>query len=145
MLKAEFEFIFKDKIEYAVGGNTKIATNLTIKAPSYVDTKSVFKLHSIYRQGVLRYIEKNKDNKSEQNEVISQEVTHEDEVNGIIGILINSDCDSDRMFDIFNDLLVKSAKVDGKEPLTPFLISKLSPQETLRCLGEYLVNFPIAV
>jgi len=144
MLKAEFEFVLKDKIEYAVGGQTKVATNLTIKAPSYSDTKKVFKLHSIYRQSVLSYLEKTNDSKKESNEV-SEKVTHEEEVSGIVGILLNSDCDSDKMLDIFNDLILKAGKLDDKESLTPFILAKLSPPETLRLLGEYLVNFPIAV
>lgn len=146
MLKAEFEFILNDKIEYAVGGNTKIATNITVKAPSYNDIKNILKLHALINQATMSYLSiikdliNNKEIKSEE-----KESTHEDQVNDMITILTSGNCDTDKLLDIFNELILKAGKLDGKEQLNPYLLEKLSPRETLRLIGEYVINFPLAV
>ena len=143
MLKGEFEFILSDKIEYAVGGDTKTATNITVRGPSYNDTKNVLKLHSLINQAIIEMRNKisAKDIKQTQEDDKEQKLKPED----IVGILSSGYCDTDKIFDIFNELLLKSGKLDGKINLDPMFLSKLTPMSALKLLGEYVINFPIAV
>ena len=149
MFKTEFEFVLNDKIEYAVGGDTKTASNITVKAPSYNDTKYVLKLHALVNQATTSYLSSIKELLAKRitstDTPENKEPTHEDQVNDIVTILVSGNYDTDKLLDIFNELILKSGKLDGKELLTPFLLGKLSPRETLRLIGEYIANFPLAV
>lgn len=145
MLKGEFEFPLEEKIEYAVGGDTKTAMNIVVKAPCYNDTKNVLKLHSLINQAMvnmrLRLQQGGEETKQPQESKREASLNSSD----IVTILLNAGCDTDAIIDIFTQILIKSGKLDGTQELVPFLLQKLSPQTILKLLGEYVINFPLAV
>lgn len=147
MLKSEFEFPLVEEIEYRVGGDTKKAQTIVLKAPCYNDTKKVLKLHGLINNGMRDFVldllkQNSKDKKNNSEDASASSSFSSDD---IITALMSGKCDTDSIIDIFTSLLLKSARLDGETALTAFHLDKLSPQTILKLLGEYVVNFPLAV
>jgi len=156
-LKNFFEYEFKGQLKYIRTGKGEevIAKKISIKAPSYNNTKDATVIEQEYKRGLLN-LTKLQNNLSEEdkeelrkikNKATSKKNEKETMPEDFIFILMSSNADMDKCFRALENIILSNysnkptAYIDDTEVLTETIYKDFMFADIKNILGEYIKNF----
>lgn len=132
MLKAEFDYTLIEDLSYQVDGNLEKATYITVSAPCMKMRKLAMKLKQYFFRGISSFAAKSAGGAPPKDKLDAQ---------AYIAAFYMSGSDICEVCDLFGDILLKSAKVEGKIQMNKLMLEEISQTDLENLLGEYMVNF----